>query len=411
MADTTKPALTVDQVRSAAKFGPELCAPVATLIHGFHGDLPAENVLILTSQLSAGGSYFAAKSPELEYWMRSLTLFKETLQKTVRPDFFSRHYDPAIAFFRTELQRGGAVKIDCRRHLFDTASPAAIPFNQKGIASADIKRHLESRFGFAVEGTLEEWLGHRVFYGDLRRGADLVIVIPEIHYAAAAGRDTMLLLDRLLERKGSIDIVSAHELAPDETAFGDDFRDSDIYTALFTMREEGDGAVKMFRWFTSDPARMKALCGGYRGANLAFCLNTAVIPEIQRIIWGMLTGMGPDTAWGLEEPRVRRKSLEVASKMLEKMGDAKRPPEEVHVLSNSARELFVKRSIAMAETLAAKLRQKRRKRTPRIIVLPTGAFHALDIIRHLRKKSDASIIGLMPNHFVEVLTPIAKVPK
>jgi predicted dinucleotide-utilizing enzyme len=71
----------------------------------------------------------------------------------------------------------------------------------------------------------------------------------------------------------------------------------------------------------------------------------------------------------------------------------------------------VQRSVAMARNLAQLSRQESLRKKPRIILLSTGAVHALDVIRTLRAEGNLSVIGLVPNNYATFLEDIAKASK
>jgi hypothetical protein len=416
MADTTKPALTVDQVRSAAMFGPELCRPVAQLMHGFEAKLPPDQVLMIGSQLGGSLAYFGSDSGLAEYYERALREFKDRVKAAgVRPEFFARQYDPAIAFFRAQIARRRAVKLNCMSNDLDAMLPDMVPLPRRSIDERAITTYFKNRFGIAAKGPRDVWPAHRAFMSDIRKGKDLVIVLADTHSDHNVALAHLKLVDRLLPHRDRVDLRSAEEDTQEHfTSSIKAFIRSDVHLASKRRRAAGASAAEMFLGLFRDPAHAKRICAQLEGRKEGLppeaCMTNVFIPSIRASVLLSITDDGPTRFWPTDDPRLY-KTVSSLIRRISATGDDT-PAEEVLSLYAERRKVQIQRSVAMAHNLARRMQKEGASGKPRIVVFTVGAIHAFDVIRTLQAKGNLSVIGLLPDNFTaDCFRDIIKAPK
>ena len=402
--------LTLDKVNAAADFGPRLCGPVAHFIRAFHRDLPAEDVFMFTTEWRYP-IYLKANSGLISYYHNALLKFKTLLSKAVRPDFFVRHYDPAIAFFKTNLERGAAIRLSCRGGARDTTPPVTQNLSGENNLNT-IKRYLQRKFGFKFEVDVEKWLGHRVFFSRIKESNDLVLIMLEDHGDMEGAEDQMKLFEHILERKDRFEIRLASEFSSDELNrhIKDTKTNEYIIKTLKPMRERGAGPQRMFELFNQD-GTLKELCAQMvkdnPGLSLENCRSNAVLPTMKRVIFIIYLGTDKNNYWPLDDVDLKRKNELVLTKLHEQG----LPHEKRFALQNENHTLMERRSTVMTKRLAENLRKEKGGKKLRIIIFPVGAAHASDVISYLQKNSSASILGLMPSNYARHLDGISETPE
>ena len=401
--------LTLDKIKNAAVFGPKLCGPVATLITHFEDRLPADKVLALSYELVFSQAYLEPDSGLAEYYYNTLLQFKKLVKNTgIRADFFTKHYDLAIDFFKTQLKNRKPIKINCKGSALDASTPIFLPLSNNKINADRVKKHLANKFGIKIDGSVEEWLGHRIFFNNIKADGALVIVIVEKHSDHGHAIARMKLLDRLLQFKDSIDLRFGFEAAPQDPKGLKTFFGSDLEKDFQSILDGGGGTEGIMRWLTTDPKTLNWFCKGKMkeepGLTFQTCRDNMFFGTMRRFITLKVMNNDPSRLWMLGDPKLDAKMEKILKEI-----DRKRTVEEWLKFNLNYDELQQKRSIAIAEKLLKTMPKKPEQR--RIVLLSVGVVHAFDVVRMLEKEGKFSTIGLMPRNTSEVLKDIAKLPE
>ena len=406
--------LTLEKVKAAAEFGPELCYPVAKLIDAFEGYLPAQDVLILASEFISPGSYLAPDSELKTYYYQTLIKFKKLLSDFVKPKHLNYYFDPSITFFKSKLESRSAIRINCLGEKPELAAQAVMrPLQRKDVDSEAIKRYLKGEFGVDVEAELKSWLAHRVFFADISGGNDLVIVIVENHASYEGAYNQLALLDVLVENRDGFEMRIALESIPSgfEKRLNHFKTSSGISGSADKMRElrgRGASAKRLLQEILSDRKYVQDYCKLIIQENPGFtrelCMSNAIIQSVRDLALFSVLGTKPELYWPLENEEERKEGLAY----LFGLNQSEKSMESCELCFNSLMAVSIKRNKTMARNLDAKLREGRTSDKPRIIILATGAAHSLDIIRELQIKNQASILGLMSPNFAEIFKYLPK---
>ncbi len=404
--------LSLKKQQEAVHFDSKLCRPIAEIVADHEDQISANAVYAFTGSVIEQLSYLDVSSGGVKGFLGLLQNIKNDLKKAVSAEELAKRFDPAIAFFRTQLASKKDVMFDCNDSKYSLGSESTfVPALDWHADSNGLAKQLKETFGLNITEPLEVWLNHRIAYTNIKpKAKNLVLVTTEIHDSKPLLADELELLDMLKANEGEYTLFLAQESSSKESnAFFETANSSDLLFQQLLRAKAKDGSARnLFDRFLGAKQTIDAI------TNQVVMENPKADESfIYRVVLGIAMGwmelviLGKDQSlfWPLDDEALKsRVKDECALSSCISL-------DECFKFYGDCASLQAERDKAMAKNLNEGLSRFGASKDKAIVLFTVGGFHASGLLKLLEKMSDTSVVVLMSRNYsdyMKVLLPQAK---